>query len=234
MMWSRLPFLLLLAFSLSAMAENPQVEFETSLGNFVVELYPDRAPRTVENFLQYVNSGYYVGTVFDRAIPNFVAQGGGLTESLQLKPALEPIPSESTNGLMNERGSIAMVHGHTADSATSRFFVNLADNRILNYVRHEQGLEGYTVFGRIVRGFDVLVQIGASPTTVVDKLQDVPKELPVILGAHLLDNAVVAESLPPEPVAVVKESIKTKKNVSTKNTTSKLAKKGNTSGKTTD
>jgi cyclophilin family peptidyl-prolyl cis-trans isomerase len=233
-MWSRGLFILLVGFSLTVLAENPQVEFETSLGNFVVELYPDRAPRTVENFLQYVNSGYYEGTVFDRAIPNFVAQGGGLTESLLPKPALDPIASESNNGLTNERGSIAMVHGHTADSATSRFFVNLADNRILNYVRHEQGLEGYTVFGRIVRGFDVLLQIGSSPTTVVGKLQDVPKELPVILGAHLLDNAVLAENLPPAPVPAVKESIKAKKIVSTKNSSSKLAKKGNTSGKTTD
>jgi cyclophilin family peptidyl-prolyl cis-trans isomerase len=221
--------ILCLSLSLDALAGNPQVEFETSLGNFVVELYPDKAPVTVNNFLQYVNIGYYTGTVFERAIPNFVAQGGGMTEALQLKSAFSPIASESDNGLPNERGSIAMVHGHAADSATSRFFVNLADNHILNYVRHEQGFEGYTVFGRIIRGFDVLVRIGATPTTDVDRLQNVPVELPVIRSAHVLDYAVAAESLPPQaPSPEITQKNKTKK------TSSKSIKKGNTSGKTTN
>ena len=223
-------FGLILCCSLSALAGNPQVEFETTRGNFVVELFPDKAPRTVENFLRYVNSGYYVGTVFERAIPNFVAQGGGLTETLEPKPALEPVASESTNGLFNERGSIAMVHGRSADSATSRFFVNLADNRILNFYKHEIGLEGYTVFGRIVRGYEVLMQIGASPTATIGKLQNVPRELPVIRTAHLLETAVMVENLPPEPVPVAKE--KSKKVA--KNSLSKLSKKEKLSGKTTN
>jgi len=219
---------LFLTFSLSAVAANPEVEFETSLGNFVVELYPDKAPQTVENFLQYVNIGFYTGTVFERAIPNFVAQGGELTETLQVKSTFTPVVSESTNGLPNERGTIAMVHGHSADSATSRFFVNLADNHILNYVRHEQGLEGYTVFGRIIRGFDVLVKIGNSPTTDTDRLHNVPVDLPVIHAAYLLEHPIEAESPPPQ----IAQKTDNKKSVTTKKTSSKLAKKGNTSGKT--
>ena len=225
--------LLLCLLSLTALAANPQVEFETSLGNFVVELYPDKAPVTVNNFLQYVNIGYYTGTVFERAIPNFVAQGGGLTDTLQVKSTFNPIVSESTNGLLNERGSIAMVHGHSSDSATSRFFVNLADNHILNYVRHEQGFEGYTVFGRIIRGFDVLLRIGATPTKDVGKLQNVPVELPVILSAHLLENAVAAESLPPLPPSP-EITQQNKPNKTIKKASSKSVKKGNISGKTTN
>ncbi len=220
----------LLAISLTAMADNPEVEFQTSLGNFVVELYPDKAPRTVENFLQYVNIGFYNGTVFERAIPDFVAQGGELTETLERKSTFTPVVSESTNGLRNERGTVAMVHGHSADSATSRFFVNLADNHILNYVRHEQGLEGYTVFGRIIRGFDVLVKIGNSPTRDTGKLQNVPVDLPVIHAAYLLEHPIEAES-PPLQIA---QKIKNKKSVTMKMTSSKLAKKGNTSGKTSN
>jgi cyclophilin family peptidyl-prolyl cis-trans isomerase len=233
-MWLRALVGLVLCASLTALAANPQVEFETSIGNFVIELYPDKAPRTVGNFLQYVDIGYYTGTVFERVIPNFVAQGGGMTETLQLKPTFTAIASESTNGLANDRGSVAMVHGHSADSATSRFFVNMADNHILNFVRHEQGLEGYTVFGRIVRGFDVLVQISALPTVTRGNMQNVPSELPVIHSAHLLDQAVMVEDLPPEPAHAVKEIIKTKKIAPAKNTSSKLTKKGKTSGKTTD
>jgi cyclophilin family peptidyl-prolyl cis-trans isomerase len=217
-----------LGISLTAAAANPEVEFETSLGNFVVELYPDKAPRTVDNFLQYVSIGFYTGTVFERAIPNFVAQGGELTETLQLKSTFTPVVSESTNGLLNERGTIAMVHGHSADSATSRFFVNLADNHILNYVRHEQGLEGYTVFGRIIRGFDVLEKIGTSPTTDTGRLQNVPVDLPVIRAAYLLEHPIEAESPPLE----IAQKVNNKKSVTTKKTSSKLAKKGNTSGKT--
>ncbi|HEY7985637.1 MAG TPA: peptidylprolyl isomerase [Methylophilaceae bacterium] len=222
----------ILYVSLNAWAGNPQVEFETSQGNFVVELYPDKAPHTVENFLQYVNIGYYTGTVFERAIPNFVAQGGGMTETLQVKPTFTPVISESNNGLLNDRGSIAMVRGHSADSATSRFFVNLANNHILNYVRPEEGFEGYTVFGRIIRGFDVLLQIGAKPTVDIGRLQNVPIELPVIRSAYLLDSAVEAENLPPEPPPVFTTKSKTNKTATTKKAYSKLIKKGNASGKT--
>ncbi|HEY8084475.1 MAG TPA: peptidylprolyl isomerase [Methylophilaceae bacterium] len=225
-MWQRyLVFFLFLCACSTVLAANPQVEFQTSLGNFVVELYPDKAPHTVENFLQYVNVGFYTGTVFERAIPNFVAQGGELTDTLQLKSTYTPVASESTNGLLNDRGTIAMVHGHSADSATSRFFVNLADNHILNYVRHEEGFEGYTVFGRIIRGLDVLVKIGTSPTGDVGKLHNVPVDLPVIRAAYLLEHPIEAESLPPEVPQKNKTIVK-------KKTSSKLTKKGNASGKT--
>lgn len=178
-------------------AANPQVEFETSRGSFVIELYPDKAPVTVDNFLQYVRSGFYDGTVFHRAINKFVVQGGGLNEKLDPKQTRNPIPNESTNGVSNSYGTVAMARGYKADSATSQFFVNLEDNRFLNYYRSEPGLEGYTVFGRVIRGLDVLMQISDTPTQSVGKLDHVPKELTVIRTSRLLEIPVLAENLPP-------------------------------------
>lgn len=178
-------------------AANPQVEFETSRGSFVIELYPDKAPRTVENFLQYVRSGYYDGTVFHRAIHKFIVQGGGLNEELDAKPARDPIPNESTNGMSNDYGTVAMARGYKPDSATSQFFVNLEDNRFLNFFRREAGLEGYTVFGRVVRGLDVLLRISDTATESVGKLDHVPKELTVVRASKLLELPVMAENLPP-------------------------------------
>ncbi|OGV73893.1 MAG: hypothetical protein A3B82_01630 [Methylophilales bacterium RIFCSPHIGHO2_02_FULL_57_10] len=178
-------------------AANPQVEFETSRGNFVVELYPDKAPRTVENFLQYVNSGFYDGTIFHRTIHQFVVQGGGLTETLKPKATREPIPNESTNGLSNDFGTLAMARGYGSNTATSQFFVNLEDNRFLNHYRHEPGLEGYTVFGRVIRGLAVLLSISDGQTATVGKLDHVPKEPAVIRTSHLLETPVLAENTPP-------------------------------------
>lgn len=203
-----------------ALAANPQVEFETSRGNFVMELFPDKAPKTVENFLRYVNNGFYAGTVFHRAIPKFLVQGGGFTEALEPKSTWSPIASESTNGLSNQLGTVAMAHGASADSATSQFFVNLADNRFLNYYRPEAGLEGYTVFGRIVRGLEVLQAVSAGATTSIGKLVNVPAEPTIIHSARILDSTVVAEA----PLPVVEPEEKEKK--------SKLVKKGKKRGKT--
>jgi len=190
-------FLLGALSSFQLLAANPQVEFETSRGNFVVELYPDKAPRTVENFLQYVNSGFYNGTIFHRTIHQFVVQGGGLTETLEPKPTREPIPNESTNGLSNDFGTFAMARGYGSNTATSQFFVNLEDNRFLNYYRHEPGLEGYTVFGRVIRGLDVLLSISDGQTATVGKLDHVPREPAVIRTSHLLETPVLAENTPP-------------------------------------
>lgn len=198
-----------------AHAANPQIEFETSRGNFVVEVYPDKAPRTVENFIQYVRSGFYDGTVFHRAISHFVVQGGGLTERLDPKPTRDPVPNESTNGLSNDYGTVAMARGYKTDSATSQFFVNLEDNRFLNYYRSEAGLEGYTVFGRVVRGLDVLIQISGIPTESVGRLDHVPRELAVIRSSRLLDVPVLAENMPPlkqpEPLEKKSQSVKSSK-----------------------
>jgi cyclophilin family peptidyl-prolyl cis-trans isomerase len=198
--------------SFQLLAANPQVEFETSRGNFVVELYPDKAPRTVENFLLYVNNGFYSGTIFHRTIHKFLVQGGGLTEKLAPKPTRDPIPNESTNGLSNEFGTLAMARAYGSDTATSQFFVNLEDNRFLNYYRHEPGLEGYTVFGRVIRGLEVLLSISDSQTANVGKLDHVPKDPAVIHASRLLETPVLAENT---PLLRAQEPIE-KKNQSTK------------------
>jgi peptidyl-prolyl cis-trans isomerase A (cyclophilin A) len=162
----------------------------------------------VENFLQYVRSGFYDGTVFHRAIHKFVVQGGGLNEELDPKSTRDPIPNESTNGVSNDYGTVAMARGYKPDSATSQFFVNLEDNRFLNYFRREAGLEGYTVFGRVVRGLDVLMRISDVPTESVGKLDYVPKELTVVRTSKLLETPVMAENAPPlkQPEAAGKKS----------------------------
>ncbi|MFM9913286.1 MAG: peptidylprolyl isomerase [Methylophilaceae bacterium] len=229
----RLLALVLLLCCVNTLAANPQVQFETSRGNFVLELYPDKAPVSVENFLRYVNNGFYTGTVFHRAIKNFVVQGGGLTESLESKSTWSPIVNESNNGLTNDLGTVAMARGYAPDSATSQFFVNLTDNRFLNYYKKEAGLEGYTVFGRVVKGFEVLQQISESPTTTVAKLKNVPKEFTVIHTAHLLDTPVLAEKLPLPLVAEAKPpkaKAASKKKPKQTQSTPKLIKKGKPSG----
>jgi peptidyl-prolyl cis-trans isomerase A (cyclophilin A) len=198
-------FVLGLLASISVNAANPQVEFETSRGSFVIELYPDKAPRTVENFLQYVRSGFYDGTVFHRAINKFVVQGGGLNEKLDPKPTRDPVPNESTNGVSNDYGTVAMARGYKPDSATSQFFVNLEDNRFLNYYRSEPGLEGYTVFGRVVRGLDVLMRISGTPTESVGKLDHVPRELTVVRASRLLEMPVLAENMPLKQLETVEK-----------------------------
>lgn len=194
--------------SFQLLAANPQVEFETNRGNFIVELYPDKAPRTVENFLHYVSSGFYNSTIFHRTIQRFMIQGGGLTEALEQKPTLEPIPNESTNGLPNDYGTLAMARGYAPNSATSQFYVNLEDNHFLNYHRQEAGLEGYTVFGRVIRGMDTVVRIGDSQTTKVGKLDHVPTDPVIIRTSYLLDAPVTAENYSAPQPEMVKRPIK--------------------------
>lgn len=218
---------LLGSVSLAVAAERPQIEVETTRGTFVVELYPEKAPRTVENFINYVKSGYYSGTVFHRAVERFLVQGGGFTESLEPKPTADPIPNESRNGLSNDVGTVAMARGFGENTATSQFFVNLSDNKFLNHYRPEAGLEGYTVFGRVVKGLEVLLSISNSATQTVGKLTNVPVEPPVIRTARLLETPVIADnaSPPSTKLAEVDESKPGKK---------QSAKKGKRSGKTTD
>lgn len=139
----------------------PQVKFETSLGNFVVEVYPDKAPKTVENFLLYVKSKQYDGTIFHRVIPNFMVQGGGYNAKYEEKIARPPIPLEAQNGLKHETGTIAMARTNDPNSARAQFFVNVKDNPSLNA---KGPADGYTVFGRVVSGMETINKIRDVPT----------------------------------------------------------------------
>jgi peptidyl-prolyl cis-trans isomerase A (cyclophilin A) len=151
---------------------NPVVLMETSLGNVKIELFPKEAPESVKNFLEYVKSGFYGGTVFHRVIPGFMAQGGGMNAELQPKPTRAPIKNEADNGLKNDRGTIAMARTGNPNSATSQFFINVVNNNMLN--RPSPDGFGYAVFGKVVSGMDVVDKIVTTPTTVKNGFQDVP------------------------------------------------------------
>lgn len=139
----------------------PEVAFETSLGTFMVQLDSERAPLTVSNFLHYVNTGFYNGTIFQRVVPGFVIQGGGFTTAYVEKKTAAPIPNESGNGLSNLRGTIAMAREDAPHSATAQFYINLVDNRKLD-PRPDRW--GYAVFGRVIQGMDVVDSIAATAT----------------------------------------------------------------------
>lgn len=163
-------------------ADFPQVRFETTAGNFVIELDDDRAPLTVANFLQYVNDGHYVGTVFHRIIANFVIQGGGYTPELEAKPTRNGIPNESGNGLQNRRMTVAMARTNKPHSADAQFYINLADNVDLD---PKPTRWGYAVFGRVIEGMDVIDEIGYRPTQPKDPFQNYPAA-PVIIEKAVL------------------------------------------------
>ena len=167
--------------------DNPVVVMETSLGGMTIELYRDQAPITVDNFLRYVEDGFFEGTVFHRVIPNFMIQGGGLTPTLVEKATDEPIRNEATNGLTNDRGTIAMARTPVVDSATAQFFINLVDNPTLNHSGTDPRSSGYAVFGRVTEGLDVLDGIGAVRTTRQGPHQDVPVE-PVVISSVTLQG----------------------------------------------
>lgn len=149
---------------LSAAAFAAQVEIKTNMGPIVLELYPDKAPKTVDNFLKYVNDGFYKGTIFHRVIPGFMIQGGGFTPGFEQKPTRPPIANEAGNGLRNEAGTVAMARTSDPQSATAQFFINVADNRFLNFTAPNPRGYGYTVFGRVVKGMDVVSKIAAGET----------------------------------------------------------------------
>jgi len=153
------------------------LKFQTSLGSFLVELHNDDAPITCKNFLDYVASGHFDGTVFHRVIPNFVIQGGGLTADMAQKKTRAPIKNEASNGLKNRRGSLSMARTNDPDSATSQFFVNLKDNAFLDPGR---GNAGYAVFAHVMEGMDVVDKIAAVQTGSKGFHEDVPLE-PVVL-----------------------------------------------------
>jgi peptidyl-prolyl cis-trans isomerase A (cyclophilin A) len=150
-----------IAFAAPALAQ--KVKLDTSAGTIVIELDAAKAPKTVDNFLQYVKAGHYNGTVFHRVINNFMIQGGGMTADLKEKPTRSPIPLESRNGLVNARGTVAMARTGDPNSATSQFFINVKDNDFLNQAQSRDG-NGYAVFGKVVEGMDVVDKIRAVPT----------------------------------------------------------------------
>jgi cyclophilin family peptidyl-prolyl cis-trans isomerase len=160
--------------------ENPKVMLETTLGDITIELNPDKAPVTVKNFLDYVDSGFYDGTIFHRVIKGFMIQGGGLTESMQEKTNKEAITNEADNGLKNNRGTIAMARTGYPHSATSQFFINTVDNAFLNFRSKNAEGYGYCVFGKVVNGMDVVDAIEKVQTANRGGHQDVPMN-PVII-----------------------------------------------------
>jgi len=178
-----------LIVSLHAGAANPQVELKTTLGTIVVELDVEKAPLTVENFLQYVKDGHYDGTVFHRVIPGFMIQGGGFTADFKEKATRAPIRNEAGNGLRNATGTLAMARRPDPHSATAQFFINVADNNSLNFRFPTQEGHGYAVFGKVVKGMDVVerivkVQTGPGPAGH----QNVPVK-PIIIESAKVQEA---------------------------------------------
>jgi cyclophilin family peptidyl-prolyl cis-trans isomerase len=182
--WKPLIVLSAAAASPGALAADPQVDLRTSLGTIRVELYPGKAPKSVENFLQYVKDGHYDGTIFHRVIPNFMVQGGGMTPDMAQKPTRGPVPIESKNGLKNEAGWLAMARTSDPNSATSQFFINVSKNDFLNYPGQDGN--GYTVFGKVIDGMDVVNKITAVPTGNKGMHQNVPQKPVLIESASLV------------------------------------------------
>lgn len=176
---------LALSLPLAAHAQDkaPRVRLSTSLGDIVIELDAAKAPKTVENFLQYVNDKHYDGTVFHRVIGNFMIQGGGFGADMQQKATRAPIPLEASNGLKNDRGTIAMARTSNPNSATSQFFINVVDNAGLNAPSPDG--HGYTVFGKVVAGMDVIDKIRAVPVGNRGMHQNVPQTPVTIVKASL-------------------------------------------------
>ncbi|HMW20377.1 MAG TPA: peptidylprolyl isomerase [Nitrosomonas sp.] len=181
--------LLALSINLSALAAQPIVRIDTNLGPISLALYSDQAPKTVENFLHYVREGFYAETIFHRVIPNFMIQGGGFDQALVQKPTYQPIINEAANGLKNEIGTIAMARTSDPHSATAQFFINVANNTFLNYSSPTAQGYGYTVFGKVIEGMDVVNKIAALPTGPRGIFaKDVPKDTVVIKAIELLSD----------------------------------------------
>jgi len=171
-------------FGIVAFAANPQVELKTSQGTLVIELYQDKAPKSVENFLQYARDGFYNGTVFHRVMDGFMIQGGGFEPGMKEKPTRAPIPNEAKNGLKNEAGTLAMARKPDPHSATAQFFVNLVNNGPLDFPGNDGW--GYAVFGKVVHGFDVVQKIAKAPTGNAGFHQNVPTTPILIESVKLL------------------------------------------------
>ncbi|MHB1056674.1 MAG: peptidylprolyl isomerase [Rhodanobacter sp.] len=175
-------------------AAPPQVLLQTSQGDITLELYPDKAPKSVANFLQYVRDGFYDGTLLHRAIPGYLVQGGLYTRDLQPKRTRPAVASEADNGLSNLRGTVAVARGADPNSGTAQFFFNLVDNRRLDYAGNQSGLTwGYAVFGKVTKGMDVVDKIAALPTRALGPFAaDVPNPLVLIESAHVIGEEAPA------------------------------------------
>lgn len=164
----------------AAANENPRVLMQTSMGDLVIELYRDKAPKTVANFLKYVDDGFYNGTIFHRVIDGFMIQGGGFTPDMAQKETRAPIMNEADNGLRNTVGTIAMARTMDPHSATAQFFINVANNSSLDFREKTPRAWGYAVFGRVVKGMDVVKAIKSVQTTSKGMYRDVPVESVII------------------------------------------------------
>ncbi|HEY8586079.1 MAG TPA: peptidylprolyl isomerase [Rhodanobacter sp.] len=187
-----------------APAPPPQVLLHTSQGDITLELYPDKSPKSAANFLQYVRDGFYDGTLLHRAIPGYLVQGGLYTRDLQPKRTRSAVPSEADNGLSNLRGTVAVARGADPNSGTAQFFINLVDNRRLDFVGNQSGLTwGYTVFGKVIKGMDVVDKIAALPTRALGPFAaDVPNPLVLITSARVVGEpgpASAASTTGPAP-----------------------------------
>ncbi len=183
----------LLAFAFSPLAQaqsnaktsdNPQVLIDTNMGSIMLELYPEKAPKTVENFLAYVNEGFYDGTIFHRVIPNFMVQGGGFTTDMKKKLTRAPIENEADNGLRNKIGMVSMARTNDPHSATAQFFINVAQNSFLDFREKTNRAYGYAVFGRVIKGMKVVNKIRQVRTGFKDGFADVPLQTVVIEKAR--------------------------------------------------
>jgi len=183
-------FLLVACLAGSAMAQettasNPHVVMQTSLGEIVLELYAHEAPQTVHNFMRYIKNGFYTGTVFHRVIYGFMIQGGGFSKDMLKKPTLAPVQNEANNGLKNDRGTIAMARTRDPHRATSQFFINTVDNAFLNFKSETVSGWGYAVFGKVVKGIEVVDAIAKVKTGVQGRFRDVPKTPVEIIAVRI-------------------------------------------------
>ena len=178
--------------SVYALAADPIVELKTNMGNITLELFADKAPKTVDNFLQYVNEGHFKGTIFHRVIPGFMIQGGGFTNDFVQKKTHAPIQNEAANGIRNEPGTIAMARTNDPNSATAQFFINVEDNQPLNF---SPGNPGYAVFGKVVKGMDVVKKIEAVDTGPgpMSPHQNVPRRTVIIEDAKIISSEKPAQ-----------------------------------------
>jgi cyclophilin family peptidyl-prolyl cis-trans isomerase len=183
---SVLGFLFLFATFSEAAASNPMVLMKTTKGDMTIELYPDKAPITVENFLTYVKAKFYDGTVFHRVIKDFMVQGGGYNVEYQEKSTRAPIQNEAKNGLKNKRGTLAMARMPEPHTATAQFFINHANNSFLDYGQASDGW-GYCVFGMVIEGMDVVDAIAKSPVMTKGRMSDVPRDTIEIISVTVIE-----------------------------------------------
>ena len=185
---SILGVLMAFATTIQANKTNPKVIMKTSMGDITIELYPDKAPLTVKNFFSYVDEKFYDGTIFHRVMKGFMIQGGGLTPDFTEKPTKSPIKNEATNGLKNKKGTIAMARTAVIDSATSQFFINHVDNSFLNHRNSTHEGFGYCVFGKVIKGLDVVDAIAKVKTMSKSGQMDVPSETITIISIRRVEN----------------------------------------------